>query len=204
MSFYQERIVPYLVQLSMRQDVLVPYRQRLVSLASGRVLEIGVGSGVNLPLYGDSVERVVGLDPSPKLLAMARNTMADAHVPIALVEASAESIPLESQSVDTVLTTWTLCSIPDVPRALKEVRRVLKPHGRLLFVEHGRSPDSAVARWQDRLTPIWRRLAGGCRLNRAIPQVIEDGGFRIEQIATGYMKGPKLMTYMYEGRAGPS
>lgn len=108
---------------------------------------------------------------------------------------------LDDKSVDTVVTTWTLCTIPGVTRALSEMRRVLKPGGRLLFVEHGRSPDPNVRRWQDRLTPLWKRIAGGCHLNRAISQLIEESGFRIERMDTGYMKGPKPMTFMYEGSA---
>jgi ubiquinone/menaquinone biosynthesis C-methylase UbiE len=119
------------------------------------------------------------------------------------LKGSAEAIPLESKSVDTVVTTWTLCTIPEVARALSEMRRVLKPGGRLLFVEHGRSPDPNVRCWQDRLTPLWKRIGGGCHLNRAIGQLIEESGFRIENINTGYMKGPKPMTFMYEGSARP-
>jgi ubiquinone/menaquinone biosynthesis C-methylase UbiE len=204
MSFYEERILPYLVHLSMRQSTLTAYRRRLVPSAEGRVLEIGVGSGLNLPFYASSATHVIGLDPSPKLLSMARESTNGLSRSIELMEASAEAIPLDDQSVDTVLSTWTLCSIPDVRFALGEMRRVLKPGGRLLFVEHGRSPDSAVLRWQDRLTPLWKRIGGGCHLNRAIAQLIESSGFRIEQLETGYMKGPKPMTFMYEGRARPS
>jgi ubiquinone/menaquinone biosynthesis C-methylase UbiE len=121
-----------------------------------------------------------------------------------LIEGSAEALPLEDQSIDTVVTTWTLCTIPDVHAALREMRRVLKPSGTLLFVEHGRSPDEKVRRWQDRLTPVWKRLGGGCHLNRPIRELLEDSGFRIERIETGYMKGPKPLTFMYEGKARPT
>jgi len=124
--------------------------------------------------------------------------------PVELLEGSAEAIPLEDGSVDVVVTTWTICSISDVPRALQEVRRVLTPSGRLLFVEHGLSPDAAVVRWQHRLTPVWRRIAGGCHLDRPVSQLIEGSGFRIEQLQTGYMKGPRVMTFMYEGSASPA
>ena len=123
---------------------------------------------------------------------------------IELLEGSAEAIPLADDSIDTAVTTWTLCTISDGTRALREIRRVLKPTGRLLFAEHGRSSDEDVTRWQDRLTPVWQRIGGGCHLNRPIAQLIESGGFRIEQLETGYMKGPKPMTFMYEGRARPS
>ena len=201
MSFYADRLLPHLLHLSMRQAPLTEYRRRLLAAAEGQVLEIGVGSGVNLPLYGDTISRVIGLDPSRPLLAIARRSEPQRGLRLALLEGSAEAIPLDRHSVDTVVTTWTLCSIPDVSRALAEVRRVLKPSGRLLFVEHGRSPDASVRNWQDRLTPIWRRIAGGCHLNRPVAQIVEDAGFRIEQLQMAYMAGPKPLTYMYEGRA---
>lgn len=191
MSFYEDRILPYLVHLSMRQKVFAAYRERVVPAADGRVLEIGVGSGLNLAFYAETAKRVVGLDPSPKLLSLARGAIDGAALPIELLEASAESIPLEDKSIDTVVTIWTLCTIPDVTRALAEMRRVLRPDGHLLFVEHGRSPDANISRWQDHLTPVWKRVGGGCHLNREIDQLIEDSGFRIERIDTGYMKGPK-------------
>jgi len=201
MGLYQERIVPYLVHMAMRQENLVPYRQRTVSSADGRILEIGIGSGLNLRYYGDRAKHVIGLDPSVKLLAMAAEADMRAGLFVELVKGSAETIPLEDNTIDTVLTTWTLCSIPDVNRALSEMRRVLKADGRLLFVEHGLSPDDQVRRWQNRLNPIWKCLAGGCHLNRAITQLIKDAGFRIERVDTGYMKGPRPMTFMYEGCA---
>lgn len=203
MGFYQDRIVPHLVRLSMRNEVLAPYRRRIVPAAEGRVLELGIGSGVNLPLYSVGAREVIGLDPSAKLLEMAGEAARPLARPIELLEGSAETIPLDDASVDTVVSTWTLCSIPDVTRALAEVRRVLNPSGQFLFVEHGRSPDANVRRWQDRLTPMWKRLAGGCHLNRAIPELLQGSGFHIERLETGYMRGPKAMTFMYEGRARP-
>jgi ubiquinone/menaquinone biosynthesis C-methylase UbiE len=203
MSFYEDRILPHLIQISMRQERLAVYRHRLLSTAAGRVLEIGIGSGLNFPHYGGSVVDVIGIDPSPKLLSMAEKTIRGVKLPVELLRGSAEAIPLSNESVDTLATTWTLCSIPDVARALSEMHRVLKPTGRLLFVEHGRAPDPNVCRWQDHLTPLWRHIAGGCHLNRAISQLIEDAGFRIERMDTGYMKGPKPMTFMYEGEARP-
>ena len=203
MSFYRDRVLPHLIHLSMRQRNLVAYRQRVIPAAEGRVLEIGVGSGLNLPLYTDKADHVIGLDPSPKLLEMARRACNQAARPVELVEGSAQAIPLEDKSVDTVVTTWTLCTIPDAGRALAEMRRVLRPGGRLLFVAHGRSPDPGVRRWQDRLTPVWKRIGGGCHLNRGIAELIESAGFRMERLETGYMKGPKPMTFMYEGSARP-
>jgi len=188
----------------MRQETFASYRRRLLSAAEGRVLEIGVGSGLNLPFYADTTTQLIGLDPVPRLLAMAHAAKDGARFTVELLEGSAEAIPLEPQSVDTVVTTWTLCSIPDVVRALEEVRRVLKPSGRLLFVEHGLSPDASVRRWQDRLTPLWKRVGGGCHLNRPIPELIEASGLHVERVETGYMKGPKPMTFMYEGCARPT
>jgi ubiquinone/menaquinone biosynthesis C-methylase UbiE len=203
MGFYADRIVPVLIDLSMRNKRLQPYRRRVIGAAEGRVLEIGIGSGRNLPWYGANARRVIGLDPSARLLAKAKETADRMAAPVTLMEGSAEAIPLEAASVETVVTTWTLCSIPDAPQALAEMRRVLTPAGRLLFVEHGRSPDAHVRWWQDRLTPMWRRIGGGCRLNRAISALIEGAGFRMERLDTGYMKGPKPITFMYEGSARP-
>ena len=203
MGLYQDHVLPLLIHLSMRQRNLAAYRARVVPAAQGRVLEIGFGSGLNLPYYGTAVEQVIGLDPSPKLLAMAREAARQTAIPLQLIESSAETIPLYNRSIDTVVTTWTMCSIPGVQRALGEMRRVLKPGGHLLFVEHGRSPDPSVRRWQDRLTPLWRRVGGGCHLNRAVSELVESAGFRIERLETGYMRGPKPMTFMYEGSARP-
>ena len=202
MGFYQNQIVPLLTSLSMRNGHLAAYRDRVVPAATGRVLEVGVGSGLNLPYYSVDVQQVIGLEPSPKLLNMARH-LGHRSFPVDLIEGSAEKIPLETATVDTVVTTWTLCTIPDVDRALLEMRRALKPSGRLLFVEHGRAPDPNVVWWQDWLTPIWRRVGGGCHLNRAIASLIEGAGFRLERLETGYMRGPKPMTFMYEGSARP-
>jgi ubiquinone/menaquinone biosynthesis C-methylase UbiE len=188
----------------MRHRRLAAYRGRIVSAAEGRVLEIGIGSGLNLPFYGHGVRQVIGLEPSPKLLAMARRAADAQAMAIQLIKGSADSIPLDRASVDTVVTTWTLCSIPDGMRALGEMRRVLKPGGRLLFVEHGRAPEPNVVWWQDRLTPAWRCVGGGCHLNRAIADMIESAGFAFDRLETGYMRGgPRAVAFMYEGSARP-
>jgi len=167
------------------------------------VLEVGIGSGMNLPPYGERVQEIVGLEPSPELLAMAQRAADGLTKPVSFIGGSAERISIESQSVDTVVTTWTLCSITDGPRALREMRRVLRADGQLLFVEHGLAPEDSVRRWQNRLTPLWKRIGGGCHLNRPIRTLIENARFEIAQIETRYMKGPRPMTFMYEGCAAP-
>ena len=201
MGFYQRHVLPCLLHLAMRQEVLRPFRERVIGAAEGRVLEVGIGSGLNLPLYGQAVRGVIGLEPSPELLRMARDRAASASVPVELLEASAEAVPLDAASIDTVVMTWTLCTIPDPQRALAELLRVLKPGGALLFVEHGRAPELGVARWQDRLDPLWRRVAGGCHLNRRIDDLISGSGFRIEALSNARLPGPRTHTFLYEGRA---
>ena len=203
MGFYQNQVVPLLTSLSMRNRNLAAYRKRVVPEATGRVLEIGIGSGLHFPLYSrENVQQVIGLEPSSKLLEMARRVERHGLL-VDFVEGAAEEILLEKASVDTVVTTWTLCTIPDADSALQQMRRALKPGGRLLFVEHGRAPDPKVVWWQDRLTPIWKTIGGGCHLNRPISSLIEGAGFRLERLETSYMRGPKPMTFMYEGSARP-
>jgi len=204
MNCYQQYIVPRLTHFAMRQNYLVPFRRRVVGTAEGNVLEIGIGSGLNFPLYGATVTSVIGLEPSSQLLRMADTRASDATVPIRLLNVSAEAIPLDANSIDTVVTTWTLCTIPDAPRALAEMRRVLKPAGRLLFVEHGRAPEPGVARWQDRLDPLWSGLAGGCHLNRKMDDLIANNGFRIDTMLNVRLPGPRTHTFLYEGSARPA
>ena len=204
MGFYQRRVVPCLTHLAMSQSQLQPFRQHVVGAAEGRVLEIGVGSGLNFPHYGAAVGSVIGLEPSAELLRMARPRARAAPVPITLLDASAEAIPLDTGSVDTVVTTWSLCTIPNASCALAEMRRVLRPGGAFLFVEHGRAPEAGVARWQDRLDPFWSYLAGGCHLNRKMDDLVAAAGFRIETLQNSRLPGPRTHTYLYEGRARPA
>jgi SAM-dependent methyltransferase len=159
---------------------------------------------MNLPFYSSSVTHLLALDPSEPLLAMARGKRAAAGFPVEFLTQSAEEIAVESGSVDTVVTTWTLCSIPDAVRALREARRVLKPDGTLLFVEHGLAPDASVQRWQRRLNPTWRCVAGGCNLDRRIDQLIRQAGFEILNLKNAYLRGPRPLTYTYCGRARPA
>jgi ubiquinone/menaquinone biosynthesis C-methylase UbiE len=203
MGFYNDFMLPRLIDLAMRNKQLVPFRERVIGAAEGRVLEIGVGSGKNLPFYRTPAREVLALEPAARLVTMARSAPRATGVPVNFLKASAEAIPLDNHSVDTIVTTWTLCSIPDAAAALAEMRRVLRPGGKLLFAEHGLAPDAGVRRWQDRLTPVWRRIGGGCHLNRPIRAIIEGAGFRIDRIETGYIPGPKPMTFMYEGSARP-
>jgi ubiquinone/menaquinone biosynthesis C-methylase UbiE len=165
------------------------------------VLEIGVGSGLNLPIYGPAVDRVCGIDPSPELLRLASQRLGDASVPVSLVRASAEQLPFSEAVFDTLVMTWTLCSIPNPNAALHEMRRVLKVDGRLLFAEHGLSPEPRIIRWQHRLTPCWKRIGGGCHLDRKMDDLIRAAGFGIDTIETGYMAGPRVLTFMYRGSA---
>lgn len=202
MSFYQRRILPRLIHFGMRQKQLLPLREQLVAGARGRVLELGIGSGLNLPFYPRELDLLLGLDPSHELLQMAKRHSSWVHFPVELSEGRAENIPLDAATVDHVVMSWTLCSVADPPRVLSEVRRVLRPGGSLLFVEHGRAPEPRVSRWQDRLTPAWRRVAGGCHLNRPIARLIEDAGLRLIDLETGHLiRGPRFATYHYRGRA---
>jgi ubiquinone/menaquinone biosynthesis C-methylase UbiE len=203
-GFYCERVLPHVINLSMRNRELRPFRERVISQAKGRVLEIGVGSGLNFPFYGAGVTDIVGVEPSARLTEMASRAAVSTKIPFTLLRGFAESIPIEDGTFDTVVTTWTLCSIRDVDRALAEIRRVLRPSGQLLFVEHGLAPEESVRKWQHRLTPAWKKIGGGCHLNRPIRSLIENTGFGIQQLATGYARGPKPMTFMYEGRATPA
>jgi len=201
MDFYERWILPPLLDLVMRRKDLTKYRRAAVVAARGRVLEIGVGSGLNFALYGKQVEFVYGIDPSPRLLSIARRRAAASGVPVELLLGSATAIPLADNVIDTIVMTWTLCSIPDPLAALREMRRVLKPNGNLCFVEHGLSPEPSVERWQHRLTPPWRCIAGGCHLDRKMDDLIRQSGFDLTDLHQEYAPGPRAMSYMYQGCA---
>lgn len=174
---------------------------RLLDLAT---LEVGIGSGLNLPFYGERVERLVGVDPSEALLRMAHKRSRGTAIPVELLPHSGEALPLGDASVDTVVLTFTLCTIADPGRALREARRVLKPSGELLFAEHGLAPDKGVRRWHRRLNPLWRRVAGGCNLDRKVDELVRGAGFRLASLEAGYAKGPRPMSYVYLHRARPA
>jgi ubiquinone/menaquinone biosynthesis C-methylase UbiE len=203
MNVYDKWILPRLTDLAMRNNEATRYRSQVVPQACGTVLEIGVGSGLNLPFYGASVNRLFALDPSEELLRMARKKAESAPFPVEFLAHRGEEIPSDDRSFDTIVTTWTLCTIPDPLKALKEMRRVLKPGGTLLFAEHGLAPDANVRAWQQRLNPVWRRFTGGCNLNRKMDELIQVAGFTIVQLETAYAKGLRPMSYIYSGCAQP-
>ena len=177
MGFYDGWLFPRVLDLVMQQKQMVPFRERIGKAAHGRVLDIGIGSGLNLPFYGQQADHVCGVDPSAELLQFAEERARKAHVPVELLRGSGEALPLDDKSVDTVVMTFTLCTVNDAAKTLAEIRRVLKPSGVLLFAEHGRAPEIGVARWQDRLTPIWKRVAGGCHLNRKPDDLMRSPAF---------------------------
>lgn len=201
MALYRKFILPHLINFVMGRKDLARCRSEIVSQAHGEILEIGIGSGLNLPFYSSRVTKVRGVDPSSELLQMASRRAGFLPVPLELLNASAEELPLGDQTVDSVVMTWSLCSIPDPNKALREMRRVLKPGGDLFFVEHGLSPEPQIKTWQERINPPWRALAGGCNLNREIDRLISSAGFRIRQLDKSYLPGPRVFSFTYRGRA---
>lgn len=200
-NFYNRYLLPKLINLAMSREDATRLRRAHIPAARGVVLEAGIGSGLNLPFYTSAVTKLYGIDPSAELIALARKHAAAASFPIELIHGSAECVPLPDESIDTVVITWSLCSIPDAAAALREMRRVLKSEAALIFVEHGLSPDPRVEKWQNLLTPFWRPLAGGCHLNRKIDDLIRDAGFAINDLRCEYVPGPRPLTFMYGGTA---
>lgn len=202
MSWYEQKLVPRLINFACSTKPNRKQREKIVPRAHGDVLEIGFGGGLNLPYYdGSRVRKVFGLEPSAGMRESAAPMIERSELDIELIDLPGEQIPLDDHSVDTVLVTYTLCTIPDVVEALAGMRRVLKPGGELLFCEHGEAPDENVRRWQNRLNPMWGRIAGGCNMNRDIPAIIEDNGFRIESDERMYIPGPRVLCYNYWGSA---
>lgn len=202
MSLYERYCLPHLIHLACGSEPVSKQRQKVVPLATGRVLEVGMGSGLNIPFYdADKVDFVWGLEPSQGMRRKAQAKLADASFEVRWLDLPGEEIPLDDKSVDTVLLTFTLCTIPGWKEALQQMRRVMKPTARLIFCEHGEAPDESVRRWQRRLNPIWGKIGGGCHLNRPIPSFIEQGGFKIESLDTMYVPGPKFASFNYWGVA---
>ena len=204
MAFYEDHVLPHLIDIVCSAKPTRKQREKIVHLAEGDVLEIGFGSGLNLPYYDPGkVRKIFGLEPSAGMRRKARRNVDASGLDVEFIDLPGEEIPLESNSVDSVLVTYTLCTIPDVVAALQGMRRVLKPGGRLLFCEHGEAPDANVRRWQHRLNPGWRRVAGGCNMNRDIPGLIEKSGFRITSDERMYIPGLRILSYNYWGIAKP-
>ena len=202
MSWYEERILPHLMNFACSASPNQKQRLKIVPEATGEILEIGFGGGLNVPFYDPSkVKKIWALEPSEGMRRMAQPAVNGTDMDIEFIELPGEQIPLDDNSVDTVLVTYTLCTISDTEAALQGMRRVLKPQGRLLFCEHGKAPDENVARWQTRLNPAWSRIAGGCQMNRDIPALINEGGFNIEIDERMYIPGAKVLCYNYWGSA---
>jgi ubiquinone/menaquinone biosynthesis C-methylase UbiE len=201
---YARYVLPLLIDLAMRNRAAREQRARFIPRARGVTLEVGVGSGLNLPYYSRALEGLYVLDPSAELLRKTVRRGGRSGLPVVPLHSPAETIPLPDASIDTVVMTWTLCSIEDPSGGLREIRRVLRDSGELIFVEHGRAPEHAVARWQDRLTPVWRRFTGGCHLNRPIQTLLIEAGFETPGIEKGYVAGPRVGAYFYRGMARPA
>lgn len=201
MGFYEDQVLPRFIDVLLGTKRLGRLRERVAAGLEGEVLEIGFGSGRNVPFYPATVTRVQAVDPATVGRKLAEQRVAASSVPVEYVGLDGEDLPLDDDSVDHVLTTWTLCTIPDVSRALDEVARVLRPGGSLHFLEHGRSPDQKVVRWQDRMTPLQRRIGGGCHLNRPIERLLDDSPLEVDRLENYYLPGPKSLGYMYEGVA---
>ena len=201
MRLYEEQILPRLSDLAMRDSELARIRARVAAGLAGEVLEIGFGSGLNVPHYSAAVTRVLAADPATVGRRLAAKRVAASFVPVEYIGLDGQRLPLDSGSVDHVLCTWTLCTIPDVERALAEIHRVLRPGGAMHFAEHGLSPSAKVANWQNRLTPLQRRVFGGCHLNRPIDRSITSSGLVLIKMANYYTKGLKPFGYTFEGIA---
>jgi ubiquinone/menaquinone biosynthesis C-methylase UbiE len=200
MGFYTDQLLPRFTDVVLGRSVEAT-RARVAAGLSGEVLELGFGSGRNLPHTPATVKRFLAVEPAPAGRQLAAKRVAEAPFPVELIGLDGQDIPLDDESVDHVLVTWTLCTIPDVEQALQETRRVLRPGGTLHFVEHGRSPRPEVARWQDRLTPAWGKVFGGCHLNRPTDKLIAAAGLTLETVNTYNMGGPETIGYAYEGTA---
>ena len=203
MNFYDKYILPSLINCGCGTKPMRYQRQKIVPLAEGSVLEIGIGSGLNLPFYDlGKINKIWGLDPSKELNNMAKNISTTIDVEVDFIIGGAEEIPLPDNSIDTVLLTYTLCTIAEVKDSIREMERVLKASGRMLFCEHGLAPDEKVVKWQERLNPFWKKIAGGCHLNRNIPEIIEDSKFKIVKLESMYLpKTPKFAGFNYWGEA---
>ena len=205
MSFYEKYILPRFLNCACASEPITYQRKKVVPLAEGKILEVGIGSGLNLPFYNKSkIEEIWGIDPSEELNAMAKKVAIKEDINVNFITSSAEDIPFPDDYFDTVLITYTMCTIPSVLQANKEIRRVLKHNGKMIFCEHGVSPDENIKKWQKRLNSIWGKIAGGCNINRNIPMLIKSSGFKIVEMDEMYLpKTPRIAGYNYWGYAKP-
>ncbi|MFT4825317.1 MAG: ubiquinone/menaquinone biosynthesis C-methylase UbiE [Halioglobus sp.] len=203
MGFYDKHVMPRFINCACGTKPIMKQREKVVPQARGTVLEIGIGTGLNLPLYDASqVDKVIGLDPSEKSWELAGERASGVSFDVEFIGLPGEQIPLEDDSVDTVMVTYSLCTIPDPILALQGMARVLRPGGKLIFCEHGRAPDAGVSKWQERINPLWMKIAGGCHLNRNIPTLVSEGGFTINNLEEMYLPGsPRIAGYNYWGTA---
>ena len=202
MKLYDEYVLPYVINCACSMRAIERQRGLVVPEAKGKILEIGMGSGLNLKHYDpNKVEHLWGLEPSQGMRRKAQANIEASDLPLEWLDSPSESIPLDDDIVDTLVLTYTLCTIPNPEAALAEMQRVLKPDGIMVFSEHGVSPDENVRRWQHRINSVWKKLAGGCNLNRDIPALLSNAGFKLDKLNTGYIKGPKIATFQYWGRA---
>jgi SAM-dependent methyltransferase len=200
-SWYDRHVLPYLIDFACGLPAVAAQRRKVIPQAAGRVLEIGIGTGLNLRFYDPrKLETLVGIDPAREMHPLATRRSLQAGVPVDLRAATAERLPFDAASFDCVVCTFTLCSVSDPAATLAEMRRVLRPGGQLLFAEHGLAPDASVARWQHRLDPYWSRIAGGCHLTREVPLLLHDAGFRAD-VESGYFSRPRFLSYGFWGRA---
>ena len=204
MGIYDTYVLPHLIDLACGSGDIAKQRRKVVPRATGRVLEVGMGPGLNLPFYDrERVELVWGLEPSEGMRRKAAPALEATDLEVHWLDLPGEEIPLDDDSVDTVVLTYTLCTIPDWERALEQMRRVLKPGGVLLFSEHGEAPDDTVRTWQHRIDPVWTRLAGGCHITRPIPRMIESAGFEFDDVESAYLPGARIASYHSWGSARP-
>ena len=204
MGLYDRYILPKLVHVACGLKPTMRQREKVVPHARGRILEVGIGSGLNLPYYdAENVTKIWGLDPSPEMIKMADQAAKSVPFEVEFIGLPGDEIPLENNSVDTVMVTYTLCTIPETLPALLQMKRVLRQGGELIFCEHGAAPDASVRRWQDRINPMWKRLGGGCNLNRQIPDLLEAGGFQIKHLDTMYLPGWRPVSFNFWGTAVP-
>jgi len=205
MSFYENHCLPHILNFVCGLKIIQKQREKVVPLAQGRVLEVGMGSGLNIPFYNaENIELVWGLEPSEGMRKKALSNLKHAPFEVRWLDSSCEEISLDKNCVDTVVLTYTLCTIPDWEKALQQMHRVLKPDGKLIFCEHGESPDEYIRKWEERINPLWKKVAGGCNLGRPIPRFIEEGGFKIQNMKSEYLPGPKFAAFNYWGTASPS